>query len=98
MFTILELDRPRKLRYGMGALILIEELTGKAITQLDMQNIKIGDLAKILYAGLYNDDKALTVEKVVDLIDEHSDITTVSEKLGEAMTNAFGKNDKKTGE
>lgn len=86
----IELDKPRTLRYGMNALIKIEELTGKNLTKLDLDNISIKDLRTIVYAGLFHEDKALTPEKCADLIDEHSDIGTVAEKLGEAMTLAFG--------
>ncbi|MDO9536635.1 MAG: hypothetical protein Q7J85_15210 [Bacillota bacterium] len=85
----LELDRPRTLRYGMNALVKIEELTGKAISKLDLENIAIKDLRAIVYAGLFHEDKALTPEKVADLIDEYSELSLVAEKLGEAMTLAF---------
>jgi hypothetical protein len=84
------LDRPRTLRYGMNALVKIEELTGKNLTKLDLDNISVSDLRTIVYAGLFHEDKALTPELCGELIDEHSDIATVAEKLGEAMTLAFG--------
>lgn len=86
----IELDRPRTLRYGMGALVKIEELTGKSISKLDLDNIAIKDLRSIIYAGLCHEDKNLTLEKVSEIVDDHSDLPTVAEKLGEAMTLAFG--------
>jgi len=86
----IEMDKPRTLRYGMNALIKIEELTGKNLTKLDLDNISVKDLRTIVYAGLFHEDKELTPEKCADLIDEYSDITTVAGKLGEAMTLAFG--------
>lgn len=86
----IELDKPRTLRYGMNALIKIEELTGKNLTKLDLDSISVKDLRTIVYAGLFHEDKDLTPEKCADLIDEYSDITTVAGKLGEAMTLAFG--------
>ncbi|NTW70680.1 MAG: hypothetical protein HGA49_00345 [Eubacteriaceae bacterium] len=88
----IELDKPRTLRYGMNALIKIEEMTGKNLTKLELDNISIKDLRTIIYAGLYHEDKSLTPEKCADLIDEYSDIGTAAEKLGEAMTLAFGSN------
>lgn len=90
------LDKPRSLRYGMNALVRIEELLGKPITKLDFENISINDLRTIMYAGLYHEDKTLTPESVGDLIDEYSDISLAAEKLGEAMTAAFGKNAQRT--
>ncbi|MEA1961281.1 MAG: hypothetical protein U9N81_08445 [Bacillota bacterium] len=86
----IELDRPRTLRYGMNALVKIEELTGKAISKLDLENISIKDLRTIVYAGLFHEDKNLTPETVAELIDEHSELYIVATKLGEAMTMAFG--------
>lgn len=90
------LDKPRGLRYGMNALVKIEELLGKPITKLDFDNISINDMRTIIYAGLYHEDKELSPEIVGDLIDEYSDISTAAEKLGEAMTEAFGKNVQRT--
>ena len=50
----------------------------------------------IVYAGLYHEDKTLTVEKVGDLIDEYSNLKEVAEKIGEALTLAFGEPNKDT--
>jgi hypothetical protein len=85
-----ELDKLRTLRYGMNALIKIEELTEKSITQLDLKNISIKDLRAMVYAGLFHEDDNLTPEKVGNLIDEYSELSLIAEKLGEAMTLAFG--------
>lgn len=87
----IELDRPRTLRYGMNALVKIEELTGKTISKLDLENISIKDLRTKVYAGLFHEDKNITPKSVADLIDEYSELQTVANKLGEAMTLAFGK-------
>ncbi len=88
------LDKPRTLRYGMNALAKIEDLTGKSILALDLNQVGIKDLLAIVYGGLYHEDKALTIQKVGDLIDEYSDLTEIAEKIGEALTLAFGKSDK----
>ncbi len=85
-----ELDKPRTLRYGINALAKIEDITGKNLMKLDLTNIGVKDLLAIVYAGLYHEDKTLTIEKVGDLIDEHSDLKQVAEKVGEALTLAFG--------
>ena len=87
----IELDKPRTLRYGLNALAKVEDLTGKSIMGLDLKSVSIKDLLAIIFAGLYHEDKNLTVTKVGDLIDEYSNITEVAEKLGEAFTLAFGK-------
>ena len=94
----IELDRPRTLRYGINALAKVEDLTGKSVMALDLSNVGIKDLLVIIYAGLYHEDKTLTVEAVGDLIDEYSDINTVADKVGKALTLAFGKPENKSGE
>jgi hypothetical protein len=45
-----------------------------------------------VWAGLEHEDKELTSEKVFDLVDEYSDITTVAGIMGKAMTEGLGKN------
>lgn len=86
----IELDKARNLRYGMNALVKVEELTGRPITKLDLESISMKDLRTILYAGLYHEDDSLSPEKVGELIDDYSNIGDVAEKLGEAFTVAFG--------
>ena len=81
----INLDKPRTLRYGINALVKVEDLTGKNITALDLSHVGIKDLLIIVYAGLCHEDKDLTLEKVGDLIDEYSNITEIAEKLGEAL-------------
>jgi len=88
--VLIELDKPRTLRYGMNALVRIEEMLGKPISKLDLENISIKDMRTIIYAGLYHEDKDLTPERAGELIDDYSDIESIAEKLGEAMTAAFG--------
>lgn len=94
----INLDKPRTLRYGINALAKIEDITGRPITALDLNRVGIKDLLVIVYAGLYHEDKDLTVEQVGNIIDEYSDINSVAEKVGEAFTLAFGKVEGKQGE
>lgn len=89
-----ELDKARNLRYGINALCTIEELLGKSITTLDLNQISIKDLRTILFAGLVHEDSELTPEKVGALIDDYTDMVTITNKLGEAFTLAFGNNSK----
>ena len=91
--VIYKLDKERTLRYGVNALARIEESIGKPIMGLDLEHLGIKELLAIVHAGLYHEDKSLTVEQVGNLIDDYSDITEVAEKLGEALTLAFGKGD-----
>lgn len=86
----INLDKPRTLRYGMNALAKIEDVTGKSLLAFDLNNVGVKDLLAIIYSGLCHEDKNLTIEQVGDLIDEYSGISEIAEKLGEALTEAFG--------
>lgn len=90
----INLDKPRTLRYGINALAKIEDLTNKPLVKLDLKNVGIKDLLIITYAGLCHEDNNLTIEKVGDIIDEYSSLGEIAEKVGEALTLAFGKEDK----
>ena len=92
--VIYKLDKERTLRYGINALARIEDSIGKPIMGLDLEHLGMKELLAIVHAGLYHEDKTLTIEQVGDLIDDYSDINEVAEKLGEALTIAFGKPDK----
>ena len=94
----IQLDKPRTLRYGINALAKIEDIIGRPIMGLDLEKLGIKELLAIVYAGLYHEDKNLTVSKVGDLIDDYSDLNEIAEKLGEALTEAFGKPNTETSE
>lgn len=95
MFTPITLDKTRNFRYGMKAFSLIEKtLKVKSISQLDFENLSMEETATIIWAGLVHEDKDLTVEKVMDLVDEHSSIQEVAEVMGKAMTDSMGNENK----
>lgn len=90
-FEVIELDKPRKIRFGLAGLTLAEEMTGKTITEI-CEEMSMNDIAKVLYAGLSWDDKELTPEKVIELVDDYADdLGYVIKKLTEAISNAVGK-------
>ena len=90
MFFPVKLDKMRNFRYGMKAISLIEKKLGKPIGKVDMENLTMEDAAVMIWAGLVHEDKDLTPEKVMDLVDEYSDIQTVLTAMGEAFQGAFG--------
>lgn len=95
MYHPIELDKVRNLRYGMRALSMAEDQMGKPIASLDLNNATIKEIAILIWCGLAHEDKELNVNKVMDLIDEYSDLPTVMETVGKALTEAFaGKNQK----
>lgn len=91
MYTPIQLDKIRNFRYGMKAISLIEKKLKTPIGKLDMSNLTMEDTAIIIWAGLVHEDRNLNPDKVMDLVDEYSNIQVVSEKMSEALQAAFGK-------
>lgn len=92
-FTMINLDRPRKLRYSTNALVAMEEALGQPIGTV-MHSFEIGavgfkDIRTILWAGLIDGDPSLTQEQVGDMMDEAESLAYISEKVGEALSNAM---------
>lgn len=92
--VLIELDRPRELRYGHKALKNLVALTGKDIDSIDMDNFDLGELEKYIYCGLLSDarnnNETLRLEDMEDLLDRAPSITHVMEKMQEALSIAFG--------
>lgn len=86
----IQLDKARNFKYGMKAISLIEKKLKTPIGKVDMNNLTMEDTAVIIWAGLQHEDKDLTPDKVMDLVDEYSDLQTVIEAMGEALQAAFG--------
>lgn len=90
MFYPILLDKMRNFRYGMKAISILEKKFNKPISKIDMDNLTMEDAATLIWAGLQHEDTELTIDKVMDLIDEHSDLQTVLKAMSEAFAGAFG--------
>lgn len=86
----IKLDKTRNFRYGMRALDQIEKKLKKPISKIDMNNMTMHDLAVFIWAGLYHEDKDLTPEKVMDLVDEYSSLQEISVAMTEAFQESVG--------
>lgn len=88
-FVMINLDRPRKLRFGMGAMVEFEQLTGVKLTGLD-DEMSMETCARLLWVMLKQEDEALTLRDTLSLIDEYADnVTDVMEKVTQAIETAF---------
>ena len=72
--VILNLDRPRELRFGHKAFKALKTQTGMTLLDIE-KKLNEGDLdpeliEKMVYVGLRHEDETLTPEKVEDLIDQ----------------------------
>lgn len=94
-FIPYELDKMRNLRYSLRALSLIEENIGIPLARLDVNSISIKHLSIMIWAGLYHEDKDLTPDMVMDLIDDYSDMDKANEAMIKALDEAFGEKNKK---
>ncbi|MCL2225645.1 MAG: hypothetical protein FWB96_11825 [Defluviitaleaceae bacterium] len=94
------LDRERTLRFGLNGLSALCRRfkcpVAKLGEHLSEDNMYPEDIASFIHAGLIFDDKELTIEMVMDLIDEYSDLNTAMIAIGEAFEAAFGENNKET--
>ena len=91
-----ELDKIRNFKYGMRAIDRIEKKTGKPLMQIEgMQdgNLSMEHYAIVIWAGLAHEDKELTPDKVMDLIDEHSSLRKVSKEMWKALNEVFENDD-----
>ena len=88
MFYPIKLDRERSFKYNMRTLSNIEKKFGKPLMQIPGMTdgqLTMADYATVMCEGLKHEDPDLTPDKVMDLIDEHSDLATVAEVMWQAL-------------
>ena len=85
----IELDKQRNLKYTGKAFRLIEQQTGKnALTGEIWQEMNMGILATVLWAGLAHEDKDLTLDDVDELLHPGNQMY-VMEQIHKAWTEAI---------
>lgn len=85
-----QLDKTRNFKYGMKAISLVEKKFKKPMSKIDMDDLTMEEMATLLWAGLVHEERELTPDKVMDLVDDYSNVVTVAKIMGEAITDAFG--------
>lgn len=83
-FVLLKLDKDYEFRLSNRAGYIFEEVSGKSITSIG-EGFGIKEINHFVYAGLKCIDKEITLEKVIDLIDEHIDFETLGGIVTKAM-------------
>ncbi len=90
-FYPIELDKARNFKYGMRAISLVEKKFKKPIGTVDLNALTMEEMAVIIWAGLVHEDKNLSPDRVMDLVDDSElTVTQVFETAGEALSKAFG--------
>lgn len=100
--VLLLLDRERSLRMTHRALCRVSALLGCAMTELEDAVSRYDKLSAMLYVMLSEDDKALTPEKVDELIakaerERGLKILDLINAVGAALSAAFADEDAKDG-
>jgi hypothetical protein len=107
-FLFLDLDKSRRLKYGLKALKLLEEkykvpILGaleKIMEDFNNSKTSVDDIIYLLWVGLTSEDKDLTVEDLVVLI-ENSEydfmglLNSVISGIGMSVEDVGGKDEKK---
>ena len=92
--VMIQADKARNLKYGINQMVELEELLGKPVTNMDMENFSMKDLRTMFYVALKWEDKKLTHETAGDIMDsviENEGIESLSANIGKAMELAFNK-------
>ena len=94
IFTPIKLDKMRNIVLGFKAMQEFKNITGKSLTKLDFEdeNLEVETIVPVVfYAGLKHEDKELTLEKTVELLDEHLGLKGAIDLIPKIMEDAFGK-------
>lgn len=96
--VVIELDRPRFVRFGHKALKQLTALTGTKLEKMDENEFELDDLEKIMWCGLQADAKEnnepLKLEDMEDLLDQADSIGAVMTAMSDALAQAFDRTEK----
>lgn len=92
--VIINLDRPRELRFGHKALKTLSAMMGKDLEDIDFDKFTLDELEKVMYCGLIKDAKSnnetLKLEDMEDILDCAPSYGEIIEKMQNAFSAAFG--------
>lgn len=96
--VVLQLDRPRILKYGHKALKQLQAITGKNLANLNPEDFSMEELEKVIYCGLLSDARAnnetLKLEDMEDILDEAPSFAHLLEGMNKAFDMAFQETEK----
>lgn len=94
--VMMELDRPRQLRYGYKAIKMMISMLDMDVADISEMEVDFGDLEqieKIIYCGLLSDAKSNGEDLKLDAMEDLLDLQPLSytmEKMTEAFSASFG--------
>jgi hypothetical protein len=96
--VIVNLDRPRFVRFGHKALKQLTKLTGKKLELMDENDFDLADLEKIMWCGLQADalehGESLKIEDMEDLLDKAESFGEIMSAMNQALEKAFQRTEK----
>lgn len=95
MYIQYKLDKVRNMRFDMRAIDRFEEATDQTFTNLDMDNLRMRQIATMIWASMAHEDSQLTPLMVMDLISEHSTLPEANQMLMKALMSAYGQEGEK---
>ena len=101
--TVINLDRPRIMRFDLDALDMLEELTGaKNFDEIVAVMKSFGGLRRAAYCALLQDAKehgeTLTLDNVGDILRHADYIDDIIDKVAEAVGSCFRPDEKEGAE
>lgn len=99
--VIINLDRPRVIRFGHLALKKLSAMTGLSIEQLASEDPNLEQLETIIYCGIFADalenGEELRLEDMELLLDKAPNPKHYMDKMAEALSYAYGSNQEEQG-
>lgn len=96
--VVIQLDRPRFVRFGHKALKQLTALTGKKLEAMEENDFDLADLEKIMWCGLQADAKEhgedLKIEDMEDLLDSAESFGEIMNAMNKALEKAFMQTEK----
>jgi hypothetical protein len=96
--VIVNLDRPRFIRFGHKALKQMTKLTGKKLESMEESDFDLADLEKIMWCGLQADAREngeeLKLEDMEDLLDSAESFAEIMDAMNKGLEQAFQRTEK----
>jgi hypothetical protein len=90
--VIYTLDQDRSLKLGFRGIAKLEKVFGTNVDKWNLKELTFDQVAEILAESLRRELPDITTDKVMDLVDDYSDINTAIKKTFECINETFGKN------
>lgn len=90
--VIYKLDQDRNLKLGFRGIAKLEKVFGSNVDKWNLKDLSFAQVAEILAEAIRREIPDITADKVMDMIDEYSDISTAIKKTFECINETFGKN------